>query len=279
MNFRKLHTVLFLIVGIIMSSKLYAQDPNFHIYICFGQSNMEGSAEIEEQDLNGNARFKVLQSVECENLNRDLGKWYTAKPPLSHCYAGLSPADYFGKTMIEKLPEEITVGVLNIAIGGCDIRIFDKDIYQGYDSTYTEDWFVDKVKAYYGNPYERLIEMAKIAKNQGVIKGMLLHQGETNTGDKNWPYYVKKIYLDILGELNLNANAVPLLAGEVVGADQDGECALMNPIISELPNVIPTAYVISSKGCKTSDDRVHFNSEGVRELGKRYAEKMIELSK
>ena len=28
----------------------YAQDANFHIYLCLGQSNMEGNAKVEEQD-------------------------------------------------------------------------------------------------------------------------------------------------------------------------------------------------------------------------------------
>ena len=30
----------------------HAQDPNFYIFLCFGQSNMEGAARPEAQDLN-----------------------------------------------------------------------------------------------------------------------------------------------------------------------------------------------------------------------------------
>lgn len=277
MNTHKIFYLLTFVLVFIMSSEISAQDPNFHIYICFGQSNMEGSAEIEKQDSSGHTRFKVLQSVECSNLNREMGKWYTAIPPLSHCWSGLSPADYFGRTMLDIMSPPIKIGVINIAIGGCDIRIFDKNIYSEYDSTYEEDWFVDKVKAYDGNPYKRLIDMAKIAQKDGIIKGILLHQGETNTGDDKWPLYVKKIYNDILADLNLDARNVPLLAGEVVGEDQNGECASMNEIINKLPSVISTAHVISSAGCIASEDRIHFNSEGVRELGKRYAEKMNTL--
>ena len=72
--------------------------------------------------------------------------------------------------MIEKLPENITVGVINVAVGGCDIRLFDKDIYMDYDSTYAEDWFTSKIKAYQGNPYMHLMELAKIAQRDGVIR-------------------------------------------------------------------------------------------------------------
>ncbi|MBN2262453.1 MAG: sialate O-acetylesterase [Prolixibacteraceae bacterium] len=269
-------TKFFLLFTIIlMNMSLSAQDKNFYIYLCFGQSNMEGQGEISEQDLIENARFKVLQSLDCPNLNREKGKWYNALPPTCQCHSKLSPADYFGRTMIENLPENITVGVINVAVGGCDIRLFDKDIYMDYDSTYAEDWFTSKIEAYQGNPYLHLMELAKIAQRDGVIKGILLHQGETNTGDEKWPQYVKKIYGDMLAELSLSAEKVPLLAGEVL--DAEGSCcASMNEIINTLPDAIPNAHVISSDGCKGMD-YAHFDSEGYRILGKRYAEKMLSI--
>ena len=87
-----------------------AQDPNFHIYLSFGQSNMEGNARIEPQDtVNVNDRFKVLEAVDCPNLDREKGKWYTAAPPLCRCRTGLTPTDYFGRTMVENLPENVKV--------------------------------------------------------------------------------------------------------------------------------------------------------------------------
>ncbi len=254
-----------------------AQDSNFHIYLCFGQSNMEGSAAIEKQDQVENKRFLTLQPLNCKELSRNKGKWYPAIPPLSQCHVGLSPADYFGRTMAESLPKNIKVGVINIAVGGCDIRLFDKDLYKNYRTTYKEDWFRDKVKNYGNNPYGYLIKLAKEAQKDGMIKGILLHQGETNTGDENWTLYVKKIYEDMLIDLSLKAVEVPLLVGEVVHEEQEGVCAKMNSIINNLPKVIPTSHVISSKGCGVRKDKVHFNSEGVRELGKRYAKKMLAI--
>ena len=50
-----------------------------------------------------------------------------------------------------------------------------------------EPWMKNIVNQYNGSPYKRLVEMAKIAKKDGVIKGMLLHQGESNSSDKEWP--------------------------------------------------------------------------------------------
>lgn len=262
---------------LLLTMNLFAQDSNFHIYLCFGQSNMEGQGKIEEQDKIVDSRFQVMQALDCSNPERIKGKWHTAIPPLCQCESGLSPADYFGRTMVKNLPDSIRVGVINVAIGGCDIRLFDKDKYQDHDSTYTEEWFTNKIKIYEGNPYKYFINLAKLAQQDGVIKGILLHQGETNTGDEKWPSYVKKIYNNILTDLSLSADSVPLLAGEVVSV-QKNCCSSMNKIINKLPNTIPTAYIISSDNC-TAQDKAHFDSEGYREMGKRYATKMLSLFK
>jgi hypothetical protein len=260
---------------LLVSLNLCAQKSNFYIYLCFGQSNMEGQGTIEAQDTIVNTRFQVFQALDCPNLDRTKGKWYTAFPPTCQCYSKLSPADYFGKTMIANLPDSITIGIIDVAVGGCDIRLFDKDIYQDFDSTYKESWFTSKVADYEWNPYNYLINLAELAQNDGVIKGILLHQGETNTGQTQWLSYVKKIYYDMLFDLSLKADSVPLLVGELV-ATEGSCCSSMNSIIDQLPDSISTAHVISSIGCP-SQDIAHFNSEGYRELGRRYAIQMLSL--
>lgn len=271
-------TKILIVLGFLLfTSEVFSQNPNFHIYLCFGQSNMEGQGAIEKQDKEVDSRFKVLQSLDCPGLSRTKNNWYTAVPPLCQCWAGLSPADYFGRTMVANLPDSITIGVISVAVGGCDIRLFDKNKYKDYTSTYTESWFTDKIKAYNGNPYEHLVSLAKLAQKDGVIKGILLHQGETNTGNSEWPYYVEAIYKNLLTDLSLDSNAIPILAGEVVHEDQQGICASMNSIIRELPRTISTAHVISSSGCPDKADNVHFNAEGYRKLGTRYAVKMLSL--
>jgi hypothetical protein len=252
-----------------------AKDPNFYVFLCFGQSNMHGAAPIESQDKTVDSRFKLFQALDCDNLSREKATWYNAVPPTCQCGSGLSPADYFGKTMVDNLPDSITVGVINVSVAGCDIRLFDKDKYLDYDSTSTDSWFTSQVINYDGSPYQYLIDLAKLTQKDGVIKGILLHQGETNTGQEQWPGYVKKIYGDMLTDLSLEANSVPLLAGELFSGDGNC-CSSMNPIIGKLPDTIPTAHVISSDGC-TGQDAAHFDSPGYRELGKRYGVKMLEL--
>ncbi|QIA08072.1 sialate O-acetylesterase [Draconibacterium halophilum] len=255
----------------------FSQDPNFHIYLCFGQSNMEGNARIEAQDtVDVNPRFQVMSTIDCSELGRTKGSWYTAVPPLCRCKTGLTPADYFGRTLVENLPKHIKVGVINVAVGGCKIELFDKDSCESYVET-APFWMKGMLKPYENDPYARLVEMAKLAQKDGVITGILLHQGESNTGDSLWTEKVKIVYENLVADLGLQADNVPLLAGEVVGDDQNGQCASMNKIIATLPDVIPNAYVIPSVGCPQRGDGLHFTAEGYRMLGKRYGEKMLSL--
>ncbi|HKL93093.1 MAG TPA: sialate O-acetylesterase [Bacteroidales bacterium] len=255
---------------------LRAQDPNFWIFLCIGQSNMEGHARPQDFDSFVNARFQVMSGVDCPELGRTKGHWYTATPPLCRCNTGLTPADYFGRVMVERLPANIRIGVIHVAIGGCKIELFDKDRNQAYIAT-APDWMKGMIRAYDGDPYARLIELAKSAQKDGVIKGILMHQGESNTGDQTWPEQVKVVYDNIHDDLNLSYQILPLLAGEVVHAEQGGVCASMNEIIAKLPEVLPNAHVVSSRGCTDGPDNLHFDAAGYRTLGMRYAEKMLTI--
>jgi alpha-L-fucosidase len=254
-----------------------SQDTNFWVFLCFGQSNMEGFPGINPSDQEGvDARFQVLAAVDFPKMDRMKGLWYPAVPPLCRPSSGLCPADYFGRTLVSNLPPHIKVGVVNVSVAGCKIELFEKGTFQSYAAT-APRWMTNTIATYSGNPYRHLVEMAKLAQKDGVIKGILLHQGESNTNDKEWPNKVLGIYSNLLQDLSLKPQQVPLLVGELVSADQKGACASMNRIIGELPQTIPTAHVVSSAGCIGRPDRLHFTPAGYRELGTRYAEKLLSL--
>jgi len=283
-------SIFLLISFLFFASNLYAQktvshtetDPNFQIYICFGQSNMEGNAAIGEADRTGvDSRFQMLSVApdDSQHIGRAPGKWYTANPPLCRWDTGLTPADYFGRTLVDSLPNNIKIGVIVIAMGGSGIDAFDKDHYIQYYQN-TDAWQKGLMDIYGGNPYAKIIEMAKLARQSGVIKGILLHQGETNNGQSDWPQKVKKIYDNILEDLDMAPNSIPLLAGEMLHQEQGGICWGMNSIIAKLPYSIPNSQVISSEGCNgNGTDGFHFSTEGARELGRRYGRQMLSLVK
>ena len=266
---------LFCGCGLAVSSAFAAPDPNFHIYLAFGQSNMEGQGNIESQDKTVDSRFQVLWTSNETNCGKSLGKWSDAVPPLASCSGKLGPADYFGRTMVEKTDSKIRVGVVDVAVAGCSIQLFDSPLSQSYMNQQA-GWFKQRVDAYGGKPYERLIEMAKKAQEDGVIKGIIFHQGETDAGDGQWPSKVKAVYDRILKDLSLGDD-IPFLAGEVL---RGGMSSGANNNIAKLPQQSKNFYVISSEGLTqplNDGQNVHFTSQEYRDFGKRYAEKMIEV--
>src|SRR6478609_2137546 len=107
-------------------------DPKFYVFLCLGQSNMEGFPGIEEQDKTEAERFKVLAAVDFPRLDRKKGNWYPAVAPLCRGATGQCPADYFGRTLVAPLPLDVRVGVVNVSVAGCKIELFDKANYEAY---------------------------------------------------------------------------------------------------------------------------------------------------
>ena len=274
----KLKNLLLLLLMAWPTSRMSAAtDPNFYIFLCFGQSNMEGAAKPEAQDMvSPGPRFLLMPAVDDAQRGRKKGEWCEAVPPLCRPNTGLTPADWFGRTMIETLPENIRVGVIHVAIGGIHIQGFMPDSIKSYVKR-APGWMVPMLAAYDNNPYQRLVELARKAQQDGVIKGVLMHQGESNTDDPQWAAMVQKVYDRLLGDLQLKPEETPLLAGQVVRADGEGLCERMNKQIDALSQTLHTAHVVSSMGCSNGPDKLHFDAAGYRELGRRYGEKMLEL--
>ncbi len=274
---KNLSLLLLLAVALTFGSSAFAEpDPNFHIYLCFGQSNMESGGKMEDMDRTVDKRFQVMADADSTNRGWKKGAWYEAVPPLAAKGNGICMVDYFGRTMVANLPEKIRVGVIKVSVPGAKIELFEKNTYTNYSAT-AAGWMQNHIKRYDSNPYQFLVEMARAAQKKGVIKGILLHQGESNPGDKEWPNKVKGIYDNLIKDLNLRSGEVPLLAGETVNADQGGKSAGFNTIMAELPKTLPNSHVVSSAGCSCHPDKLHFNAAGSREFGKRYSERMLSV--
>lgn len=267
---------------VLATSGVFAQkqktDPKFFIYLCFGQSNMEAGAQPEKQDSGMvDKRFQMMATVDNPKLNRKMGNWYVAEPPINRPENNMGPVDWFGRTMVANLQDEYRVGVINVSVAGAKIELWGNDTYKTYlDSA--ETWMQNICKQYDGNPYQRLVDMAKIAQKDGVIKGILIHQGESNSTDPEWPDKVKAIYKNLMKDLKLKPKKVPLLAGELKSKEENGVCYSFNTeILPNLKKAVPNSYIISSQGVKGVPDPFHFNTAGMRELGRRYAVKMLEI--
>ncbi|SFW38739.1 Enterochelin esterase [Prevotellaceae bacterium HUN156] len=270
--------LLTLLLAVLPALRMQAAvDPNFYIFLCFGQSNMEGNARPEAADLaSPGSRFLLMPAVDFPATDqrpaRKMGEWCEASAPLCRPNTGLTPADWFGRTMVASLPENIKIGVIHVAIGGIDIKGFLPDSIKEYAEKKAPGWMKGMLQAYDNNPYKRMVELAKKAQKDGVIKGILMHQGETNTGDPKWAGMVKQVYENLCSDLQLKPEEVNLYVGNIVQAGGKGVCIGCKKQIDELPQTIHTCQVISSDDCSNGPDRLHFDAAGYRELGCRYAE-------
>lgn len=238
-------------------------ESKFLVFLLIGQSNMEGAPQPEPQDREEDPRIKVLAYDNCQNLGRTYNEWYTASPPLHSCNAGVGPGDYFAKTLIEALPEGYTIGLVPLGVNGAPIDVFRKNVPRpGWTLPPDNHWETG---------FEWIMSRAQLAQEQGAIRGILFHQGESDAGQAEWVDKVAGLVSDLRTDLGLGN--VPFLAGEMY---RDGMAANHNTLVNQLPEVIDNAYVISSEGL-SGTDVYHFDLPSQRELGRRYAEKMIEL--
>jgi len=225
----------------------------FHVFLLLGQSNMAGYAKAQAQDKMLDERIKVLGFDDCSATGRKANQWDIAEPPLHECFAGaLGPADYFAKTLIQKLPAGDTIGLVPCALSGQAVEVFSKG----------------------GEKYDWVLQRAKNAKDMGgIIQGMLFHQGESNCGNPQWPMRVKKLVDDLKADLGLGD--IPFLAGEL---PYESACGNHNPLVNQLPGLIPTARVVSAQGLALAPgdtSRFHFSREAQVEFGKRYEAAMV----
>ena len=291
-------------------------EENFHVYIAFGQSNMQGPGAIREQDTSGidYSRWQTLNVVtgKYAGENRSKGQWYDAVPPLiipdanlphwdgQTFTTGLGPSDYFGRTLVENTPETLKIGIIAVANGDLALASFHKTqgaVYfasgsggDGRENSRPSDTersgWNRYIGAGYASIYDAIISNAQLAQEQGgVIKGIIVHQGESGRGltYASWPDMLKEIYDDMLSDLNLKPNSIPILLGQTWnGGSGNTNGALSSDGV--IKAVIPRAWIISSAGCnkgrtgKGQPDNIHFGSEDLETFGTRYGQKMLELN-
>ncbi len=247
-----------------------APDPNFLVFLLIGQSNMEGVPPSEAQDRTPNPRVKVLAFRDCQQRGQVRNQWYDAAPSLHTCANTLGPGDYFGKAMADALPNA-TIGLVPDAIAGVDIDIFRK----GVVSQRRGEWFLPPDNQR-NSAYETVVERARLAQEVGVIRGILFHQGESDSGQATWLGKVEDMVADLRADLGLGN--IPFLAGELLYPP--GCCGGHNTLINQLPGMIPGAQVVSANGLGAfagdGFGNLHFNVAGQREFGRRYAQVMLD---
>ncbi len=283
-----------------------------HLYIAFGQSNMRGPGPIRDKDKENipeNLQVLNVMTGEYGGISRTKGQWYKAVPPLiirgnlnhytGQFTIGLSVADWFGRTIYAQKPDYVShIGIIPVAGGSLALGAYHKtwgtsryfasgsgganrDNGRPDNTERTEGYNMYVTESGYASLYDAVISNAKKAQSEGwIVKGIIVHQGESGRGLNyaSWGNILKDIYNDMLADLGLEPNSIPILCGQTFnGGTGQTENALAND--AAIQRFIPNAYVISSSGCgpRPVNDQTHFGSEGLELLGTRYGDKMAEL--
>jgi len=230
----------------------------FHLYLLAGQSNMAGRAPVEEQDRMPHPRVFSLNAK---------GEWVPATEPLHFDkpkIAGVGPGLAFGKAMAEAEPD-VVIGLIPCAVGGSPLRSWQPGAVDAATKT---------------TPYDTAIERTKLALKDGVLKGILWHQGESDANEKNASTYGKRLEetLTRLRE-DLGARNVPIVLGElgkhILDKNPYGE--VVNKGLADVAKTLPHAGLATAEGLKDKGDHTHFDTASAREFGRRYAAVMLKL--
>jgi len=225
---------------------------SFHLFLLAGQSNMAGRGIVEPLDREIHARVLALSKE---------GKWEPAVDPIhfDKGSAGVGLGKSFGIAVAEG-NEEITIGLIPAACGGSPI------------STWKPGGYHDQTKSH---PYDDAIARTRRAMRDGVLKGILWHQGESDSRPELAEKY-KQESKDLIERFrkDLDAPSVPFIIGQLgqFGRPWSEPRKLVNQAHVSLAEEFPAVGFVPSDGLTCKKDNIHFDANSLREFGRRYAE-------
>jgi hypothetical protein len=232
----------------------YQKKENIWVFIMAGQSNMAGRGIVEPEDTIADKRILTI--------NKD-GQIIIAKEPL-HFYeperTGLDCGLSFAKALIKKIPDSISILLIPTAVGGSSISQWLNDSL--YRNVKLNSNFLAKVE---------------IGKQNGIIKGILWHQGESDANEKNISLYKQRLGL-LFSKFRtaIGNNELLVLVGELGSfSENHANFSLINKAIHEYAADDKNSRIISTKDLKEKGDHLHFNSKGQRTMGKRFAKEYL----
>lgn len=241
------------LTGITLQVQAQSNPQNLDIFLVIGQSNMAGRAEFTAE-LQDPIKGAYLYTGMEDSL------WVPAKNPLN-LYSTirkevemqrLSPAYNFARTIRKYRPAK-EIGLVVNAKGG----------------TALSEWMPGT------HFYDEAVSRVKASAQQGTIRGVIWHQGESDISKLEAYLPNLKILITQL-RTDLGISDLPFVAGHIA-EDQPGRKAF-NDLIDRLPGQVAFTAVVRGRGTQTFD-RTHFDTNSQLLMGKRYGKKMRKLVK
>lgn len=238
------------------------RDKEYDVYLLIGQSNMAGRGTMHASDTTHSIEGVYLLSEKGEVLEarNPLNRYSSIRKDISMQQIG--PGTGFSVQMYKKTGRKVLL-VVN-ARGGSKI----------------EEWLPGTVY------FNEAVRRCRQAMEYGELKGILWHQGCSNARTDRQEYMEMLSSLtEALREDLCPEKTVPFIAGEIAYWVEGAES--FNKMIHSISDRIPDSSYISVRGCgplkpeslKTSRPDPHFSREAQLKIGKRYARKMLQMSR
>lgn len=229
--------------------------PKMDIYLCLGQSNMNGYGYFAPED---DGVIENTYLFNSDNVFEEATNPFNRYSTTANTQSRISPSYGFAKGLIGKTD--------------CPIGL----IVNGRNASAIEQW----EKSYTGNAeqlYQRTLERAKAAQKWGDIKGIIWHQGCSNSNDpEGYKNKLNTLVTDFRTDLgDVDNSQIFFIAGQL-GAWRSSVAAF-NQMITTISTFVENADWVSSEGLTPWKDESdpHFDRESNILLGERYAEKVI----
>ncbi len=230
--------------------------PKMDIYLCLGQSNMNGYGYFAPEDDGVVENTYLFNS---DNTFEEATNPFNRYSTTANTQSRISPSYGFAKGLIGKT--DCPIGLIVNGRNGSAIEQWDKD--------------------YTGNSeqlYQRTLERAKAAQKWGDIKGIIWHQGCSNSDDpEGYKGKLNALVTDFRTDLgDIDNSKIFFVAGQL--GNWRSAVADFNEMITTISTFVENSDWVSSEGLTPWKDETdpHFDRESNILLGERYAEKVIE---
>ena len=247
-----------LLLGSLTTLAAPASKDKFHLYVLAGQSNMAGRGPVEEQDRTPHPRVFMLNEKD---------EWMPATEPLHFDkpkIAGVGPGLAFGKAMADANPD-VVIGLIPCAVGGSPLASWQPKAVDEATKT---------------TPYDTALRRAKVAMKDGTLKGLIWHQGESDSTEKLAPKYGNALE-QTLGRMRdeLGNPDLCMVVGELGPHTlaKNEWAKVVNNELKYFGRRFDHCASVSADGLKDKGDQTHFDSASAREFGRRYAAAMLKL--
>lgn len=215
--------------------------------LLIGQSNMAGRGFLTPENRISNPR--IFKLVNC--------RWYPMFEPVNpdRDFAGANLAPTFALEYLKYT--ENNIGIIPAADGGTAIEEWQK-----------------------GEPlYENAVFLAKMAMKISNLKAILWHQGESDTHSGRTAFY-KERFIKMLDDMKTDLGRPDIKIycgglGEFLtnyphGGDMTTKWCDINNILMEIASEREDVEFVPADGLGANPDNLHFNTEALREFGRRY---------